>query len=225
MCSWNTSLGSLSPKSWPVHALVVLVDVVDALEEVRDPADAAFGQRDLQVGELPQHRRPDQVGRAPARCSSACSVISTSIGASARRASTSCDDEPMCRHTTVPVVAARRPERVPVVGVEARAARASAGFSENVTAWQPFVGDPVDLGGHQRRVPDRRERQRDEAAGVGAAPLVDVPVVVAPAAARARGPCRRARRTAGRRSCGNDGKHIEPSTPLTFMSRTRSWMS
>ena len=24
---------------------------------------------------------------------------------------------------------------------------------------------------------------------------------------------------------GNDGKHIEPSTPFTFMSRTRSWMS
>ncbi len=26
-------------------------------------------------------------------------------------------------------------------------------------------------------------------------------------------------------NCGNDGKHIEPSTPLAFMSRTRSSMS
>ena len=52
-----------------------------------------------------------------------------------------------------------------------------AGFSENVTAWQPFFAAP-DLVGHELRVPDRRDRERDEPAGVGAAPLVDVPVVV-----------------------------------------------
>ena len=42
--------------------VVAAVVVVNALEEVRDPADPALGQRDLQVGELAQHRRPDQVG-------------------------------------------------------------------------------------------------------------------------------------------------------------------
>ena len=53
-----------------------------------------------------------------------------------------------------------------------------AGFSEKVTAWQPFFGDAVHLVGHELRVPDRRDRQRDEPARVRAAPLVDVPVVV-----------------------------------------------
>jgi len=35
--------------------VVVLVHVVGALEEVRDPADAALGQRDLQLRVLLQH--------------------------------------------------------------------------------------------------------------------------------------------------------------------------
>ena len=42
--------------------VVALVVVIDSLEEVRDPADAALGQGDLEVRELAQHRRPDQVG-------------------------------------------------------------------------------------------------------------------------------------------------------------------
>ena len=54
------------------------------------------------------------------------------------------------------------------------------GFSENVTAWQPFLATRCTSVRHQLRVPDRRDRQRDEPARVGAAPLVDVPVVVAP---------------------------------------------
>ena len=53
-----------------------------------------------------------------------------------------------------------------------------AGFSENVTAWQPFLATRSHLVGHELGVPDRRDRQRDEAPGVRAAPLVDVPVVV-----------------------------------------------
>ena len=43
--------------------LVVLVGEVDAVEEVRDPADAALGERELQVGELAEDLRPDEVGR------------------------------------------------------------------------------------------------------------------------------------------------------------------
>ena len=43
--------------------VVAAVAVVDALEEVRDPADAALRQRDLEVRELPEDRRPDEVGR------------------------------------------------------------------------------------------------------------------------------------------------------------------
>ena len=43
--------------------VVARVDPVDPVTEVRDPADATLGQRDLQVGELAQHRRPEQVRR------------------------------------------------------------------------------------------------------------------------------------------------------------------
>ncbi len=39
---------------------------------------------------------------------------------------------------------------------------------------------PADLSGHEARVPDRGEGERDHPPRVGAAPLVDVPVVVRP---------------------------------------------
>ena len=42
--------------------MVALVDPVDAVEEVRDPPDAAFGQREAQRREGPQHPRPQEVG-------------------------------------------------------------------------------------------------------------------------------------------------------------------
>ena len=42
--------------------VVVPVDVVDPLEEVRDPADAALGQRDLQVGNLRSTGDHSEVG-------------------------------------------------------------------------------------------------------------------------------------------------------------------
>ena len=67
-----------------------------------------------------------------------CSTIMTSIGASGE-VITSSDDEPMCMHTIIPLSDARPPHRVPVVGVEARPARAWTGFSEKVIAWQPFL--------------------------------------------------------------------------------------
>jgi hypothetical protein len=48
MCSRKTSLGFLpSGKTVQGPAVMMLVDVVDALQEVRDPADPALGQRDL----------------------------------------------------------------------------------------------------------------------------------------------------------------------------------
>ena len=105
MCSSNTSLGSLSPKSWFVHAVVVLVHVVEALEEVRDPADAALGERELAGREL-ACSMGDQT-RSAAHCTMfiGCSVIITSIGASIDVDHRCCDDEPMWRQTTVPVSA------------------------------------------------------------------------------------------------------------------------
>ena len=60
--------------------------------------------------------------------------------------------------------------------------------------------------------------------GCVAAPLVDVPVVVG---LQDREPGVEVRRAGEQLPAefGNDGKHIEPSTPFTSMSRTRSAMS
>ena len=62
MRSLKTWLGQLVAEVLARPLVVVLVDVVDPLEEVRDPADAALGQGEAQVRELAQDRRPQQVG-------------------------------------------------------------------------------------------------------------------------------------------------------------------
>ena len=104
------------------------------------------------------------------------SVIRQSIGASGavitswrRRADVQAHDDLL--------VAARLPERVPVVGVEARPAELRRVLREGdrVGALARRCGAPRR---RAPRVPDRRQRARDEAARMGAAPLVDVPVVV-----------------------------------------------
>jgi hypothetical protein len=86
-----------------------------------------------------------------------------SIGAPGSTAST-VDDEPMCRQMTVP-----SSSQAQLAGALREGHRVAA-----------LLGDPPDLLGHQLGVPDRRDRQRHEPVGVGAAPLVDVPVVVGP---------------------------------------------
>ena len=142
-------------------------------------------------------------------------VIMTSIGASSdgdhdlrrRRADVQADDRA--------VVLAGLPERVPVVAVEARAARAS-GFSENVTAWQPFAATRRTSAAMSSRVPDRRDRERDEPARVGAAPLVDVPVVVGLQELAGRCPCR----SSVANSCPQ-----KPGTTGSTASRARRWRS
>ena len=65
-----------------------------------------------------------------------------------------------------------------MVGVEARVAQLGGVLGERDRP-AALLGDAADLGGHELGVPDRHERQRHEATGVRAAPLVDVPVVVA----------------------------------------------
>ena len=174
-------------------------------------------------GNLRQHRRPDQVGGG-LHDVHRLSVIITSIGASAaviddlrRRADVQADDR--CPRP-------RTPARTGPSGrCGSSGSRASSGFSENVTAWQPFSATRRTSSAISFGIPDRRDRQRDEAAGVRAAPLVDVPVVVGLQQRERRGPCRRRAANSWPQKPGNDGKHIEPSTPLAFMSRTRSWMS
>jgi hypothetical protein len=61
--------------------VVHVVGAVDAVEEVGDPAGAALGQGDAQVGELLEDPRPQQVG-GRRQMFIGCSVIITSMGAS-----------------------------------------------------------------------------------------------------------------------------------------------
>ena len=79
------------------------------------------------------------------------SEISTSMGASGAGITT-CDDEPMCRHTTVP-----RSQHAVQNGSQWSRWKLGqpsfCGFSENVTAWQPLSATPVHLGGHELRDP------------------------------------------------------------------------
>ena len=109
---------------------------------------------------------------------SGVSVIMMSIGAPSaigqrgrRRADVQADDHAL--------VLARGEERVPVVAEDVGPAELDRvlGERDRVAALR---GDAVHLVGHELRVPDGRDRQRDEAARVRAAPLVDVPVVVGP---------------------------------------------
>ena len=66
-----------------------------------------------------------------------CSVIITSIGASTD-VMTSCDDEPMCRQTTVPS-SAHAAQNGSQWSLWRLGQPSFSGFSENVTAWQPLA--------------------------------------------------------------------------------------
>ena len=129
-----------------------------------------------------------------------CSVISTSIGASST-VITSCDDEPMCRHTTVPS-SLHACQNGSQCSVWKLGQPSFAGFSENVTAWQPFAAtrrtsSAISCGSHIGG-----SDERDEAARVRAAPLVDVPVVVGLQHARGRRPCPSVRLNSWPQNCG-----------------------
>ena len=116
------------------------------------------------------------------------SVISTSIGASRR------GDHHLRRRTDVHAhdgvaLLRGREERIPVAGVDRRVAEVHGvlGERDRVAA---LLGDAPHLGRHLLGVPHHRDRQRDEAARIRAAPRLDVPVVVR----RARAPPRTLRR-------------------------------
>src|SRR5581483_1604797 len=159
----------------PRPRAVVVVVVVNPLEEVRDPPDAALGQGEADVRELAQHRRPHQVGsrvhdvEGRRRDQGGDGRVGRGDDLLRRRPDVQQEDDPLLRR--------RPPHRVPVVGVEARPAqlRGVLGEGHGVGA---LGRHPADLGGHDLGVPDGRDGARDEPARVGPAPRVDVPVVV-----------------------------------------------
>ena len=108
--------------------------------------------------------------------------------------------------------------RVPVAREEARPAL-GVGRLEEADRPAALLGDPADLGDGEVDVPHRDDPERDEAPGIAAAPLVDVPVVVRLEHHAARGPCRADSVNVRALKPAMVGKHIEASTPLAFMSR------
>ena len=147
-----------------------------APEEVRNPADVALGQRELQVREVLPELGPDQFDeRVHARYRRAghhharrCVHARTSAPATTtRRACTA-----RCRCRTRPANSG-----IPVVGVDARHVQRFGVLRERhgVTT---LVRQALDLLGGLLDVEQRQDAARDEPARVGAAPFVDVPVVV-----------------------------------------------
>ncbi len=157
--------------------VVHLVGAVDPVEEVGDPAGAALGQRDAQVGVGLDHPRPQQVGRRglDVHRLQRDHHVGRRVDRGDRQAPRAAQVDRQHRAG----VDARLPHRVPVVVVEAGVAerRGVLGEAERVAA---LGRRAPHLGGGLLGAPDRGHGHGDEAAGVGAAPLVDVPVVVGP---------------------------------------------
>ena len=106
------------------------------------------------------------------------SVISTSTGASGV-VMASFDDEPMCMQMTVPRSSAAR-QNGSQYGSWSDGCVERCGVLGERDGVAAHVGEAVDLGRGLLGAPDHRQAERDEPAGVPAAPLVDVPVVVGP---------------------------------------------
>ena len=101
MCSRNTSDGSLPPKSSPScsHAWFSKWRSI-AVEVEGDPADAALGQRDLEVGELRAASGPNSRSCAVIALIWQASTMRWSTGASGGRWMTS-KPAPMCSDSTM----------------------------------------------------------------------------------------------------------------------------
>ena len=154
--------------------VVVVVDEVGLLEEVGHPADAALGEREL-------HGRGTCAGSATTAAPTAKIAVwngiewgITSNGVRGMKLGIAAEVE----HHDGAGVLARLPGRVPLVAVVVGHAEAvRLGVERHRVAAQ--VGQAADLLGHQVGAEDEAgEPERDEAARVRAAPLVDVPVVV-----------------------------------------------
>ena len=202
----------------------VVEHVVDAVDQHRHPADAALGERDLDArgsgsGCAPTASRRRRRSRSPGT-----GVVYSSSGAPGERAAVH-DDEPLCRHTTVSVSShARRNGSQWSVCIDG--SRRSTGFSGKLTALKPRSALRRTSAAAISGSSQPRELQRDDAVGVRAGPLLDVPVV--PRAQRrrdrARDPCSW-RRSCPRSPAMSDGKHSDAYTPSRSMSATRASMS
>src|SRR5215211_8174864 len=158
------------------HPRVVAVEgVLTPLQEVRDPPDVTFGQREAQLREAVPEVGPQQVAeREDAhRRRQVHGDRRRGIGRG-RRALRGRPDV-AAQHRSG--VGARREQGVPRVGVDAGHAEASGVLRERDRVTALAVEAPHLFGG-RLDVEQRQDPARDETLRMRAAPLVDVPVVV-----------------------------------------------
>ena len=175
MCSRNTSDGSL-PAEVVVDPRLVLEVAVDAVEVERDPADAALGQRDLEVGELAQRRAEQQVLRGEHRDlrRDHDDVVDRRFGGQLDEVAAGADVQ-----RTAPCSRRRGPASIGSQWPDRKLGKPCAcGASRKLIARQPFLAMRLTSAtarstSHIGTMPSGMKRP-----GYARAPLVDVPVVV-----------------------------------------------
>jgi len=154
---------------------MVTVGEVSTLQQIRNPADAAFGKRHAQVREFLPHRRPDPVcggvgdgnrhgGDPSVDRRQIRSVLSFHAGT----------DMAADHHL---VIAAGFPQRVPVIAMDRRVAMNSRVVRQRKRV-HTLSGQTFDFGSRGFHVPPRHDHQRNETAWRSVAPIVQMPVVV-----------------------------------------------
>ena len=157
-------------------AAVTAEDVLGAPEEVGDPADVALGEREPQVGEVGPEVGPDQLDAGVNADIIDDRLIATLGGASAETSGRPGRRADVAAQHGVRV-AGRLEQRVPVVAVDAGHVQ-RLGVLRERDGVAALGGEAPHLLGGLLDVEQRQDPARDEPARVGAAPLVDVPVVV-----------------------------------------------
>ena len=154
---------------------VLAPHVVGAFQHVRQPTDLAFGVRELQLRELHEHAREQEVGERRHRVVEAQRRRDRDrrVAGSGRHLRRRTD---VHAHDGVRLLA-RGEERIPLAGVDRRQPELGRDLAEAHRVHAARRVAP-HLGGRELRVPQRDQRERDEAAAAVAAPLLDHPVVV-----------------------------------------------
>ena len=180
-------------------------DLLGPLEEVRDPADRALGQGDLEVrealevpAEQPVEQRAGLVGGGRVGHEGERRHVVGGADQVRRRAHVHGDDDGRRR------CAAWNTGSQKSVWIDGRPSL--VGFSEKAIDLAPSAAVRSISAAASDRVPQRDDHHRDEPARVGAGELLEDEVVPRPDADRGRRPCPWPRGRPGRSSAGTTGR-------------------
>src|SRR5580698_5049994 len=143
---------------------VAVPGVVGPFEDVRNPADAAFGEDDLEAGVTVENRREEHVDRRAHEVRAVHRDLDRERGIGGKTWHLAGGPEVQAERQVG--VLAGREDLVPVVRVEGRQSQGSRVLREGDAAGA-LGGNALDLLDAQLRIPDRQHRQRDEAVGRG----------------------------------------------------------